>query len=101
MRSNQPSENSQPDSNSSSKPEPVVYRDPYSLMHDLVNGKIPPAAIPMDKWIQGNIIAMVEKKQPSLELEVPYGGGLYLFHHYIKTINPPVSDVATVLEDIQ
>lgn len=78
----------------------VRYTDPFAMMHDLVTGKLPCSKIPMDKWIEGTVMAMVEKKQPELELEVPYGGGLYLFSHYIKTIRPPVGDVATVTEDI-
>ena len=55
----------------------------------------------MEQWIQGTIMAMIEKNQPHLDLEIPYGGGVYKFHHCIQVVNPPVGDVDTVLKDVQ
>lgn len=79
----------------------VAYTNPHDFVHDVVNGHLPPHAITMEQWIQGTIMAMITKNQPHLDLEIPYGGGLYKFHHCIQVVNPPVGDVGAILEDTQ
>lgn len=67
----------------------------------MINGKTALKDVSMETWIQNTVMAMITQQQPHLDIEVPYGGGMYKFHHCIQTVNPPVSDVATILEDTQ
>lgn len=76
-------------------------KHPHEFINDVINGKTALKDVSMETWIQNTVMAMITQQQPHLDIEVPYGGGMYKFHHCIQTVNPPVSDVATILEDTQ
>ncbi len=77
-----------------------TYDNPHDFVHDIVNGKVALESVPMNTWIEATLMAMVDKKQPHLDLTLGYGGGVYHFHHCVKTVNPPASAQA-VLETRQ
>lgn len=93
------SESSQDDTDSPPT-KTIEYHDPALFLYDVVNGKLACQHVPLDKWIEATIMTMDHKKATHLDLEIPYGGGLYQFHHCIKQINPPVSDVDTIMEEV-
>jgi hypothetical protein len=43
---------------------------------------------------------MASKEETHLDLEIPYGGGVYRFHHCIERIIPPAK-TGSILEDVQ
>ena len=74
----------------------LVYDSPHAVLHDITRGNIPVDAMRMDQWIQCVSMAMIDDKQTELVVEVPYGGGLYQFHHSIKLIKPPAKTGAVL-----
>lgn len=78
-----------------------LSQNPHAFVNDVVNGRIKAREVTMEQWIQGTVMAMISSHQPHLDIEIPYGGGTYKFHHCIQTVNPPVGDTRTILEDTQ
>lgn len=73
------------------------YDGPDAMLHDILVGKISCDKVSLSEWIELNAMAMIGGHQPHLNLDVPYGGGVYSFHHCIKKISPP-TPVAPILE---
>jgi hypothetical protein len=78
-----------PASPRSQKATSLTYENPSDWINDIINGRIACNDVRMDHWIQLTTMAMVDNSVAHLNLDVPYRGGVYSFHHCIKQINPP------------
>lgn len=69
-------------------------------MNDIVNGRISCEEVLLSEWVDLSCMAMIDGRQPHLNLDIPHGGGLYSFHHCITTITAPVS-ARTIRSQVQ
>lgn len=79
---------------------PLPYDNPSDLVNDIVRGRIGCDTIPLSEWLELVCMAMIDQRVPHLNLDIPYGGGLYSMHHCVKQIHPPES-VAAIKEHLQ
>jgi len=76
------------------------YDSPHAAVNDVVHGRLGANEVMLDEWIQLTAMAMIEAQQPHLNIHIPYGGGLYEFHHCITVIKPP-APVQAIMETEQ
>ena len=63
--------------------------NPSEELHNIVTGKRGCDTVSLSEWMELVTMAMVEAQRAELNLDIPYGGGIYSFYHCIKQINPP------------
>ena len=66
----------------------------------VVNGTIGLDFITMAEWVQLSTIRMANNQAAHMNVEVPYGGGLYLLHHCVEAANPP-GNTGEIMEQMQ
>lgn len=77
------------------------YDNPFTFVHDIITGRLACEHVSMEQWILAVTVAMLERKQTNLDIEVPYKGGLYKFHHCIERCTPPMNPVSEIIRTEQ
>lgn len=78
----------------------LPYSNPNELVHDILRGRVGCDTIRLSEWLELVCMAMIDGRLSNLNIDIPYGGGLYSLHHCVKQIHPPES-VDTIKERLQ
>ena len=77
-----------------------ISLDPEQRFQQIVSGHVGIEDVTLAEWVQLVTMRMAEGVDSHLNVIVPYGGGIYDFHHCIEMINPPES-TKSILEQKQ
>ncbi|HEX04858.1 MAG TPA: hypothetical protein ENH10_06840 [Bacteroidetes bacterium] len=64
--------------------------NPDQRLQAICAGRVGLDSVMMDEWVQLVVLRMVVGAQTHLNVDVPYGGGLYSLHHHIEVADLPV-----------
>lgn len=80
--------------------QPSMDSNPDAKIDAIINGKIGLEAVTMAEWVQLSIMRMANDRTAHMNVNLPYGGGMYLMHHCVEQANPP-GDTGQIMEQEQ
>lgn len=79
---------------------PSMDSNPEARIDAIINGRVGLDFVTMAEWVQLSIIRMANGKTAHMNVNISYGGGVYLMHHCVEQANPP-GDTGQIMEQEQ